>query len=99
MGYYHGACVFAEGEVARPPSVVAAVWGFRLYGLSNERARSLGNFVGANAGGDAILGPAADRMEKQAGQMLQERLGRKAELGPSETMSFLNEVIRFYQRA
>lgn len=99
MGYYPGACIFAEGEVGRPLTVVAAVWGFRLYGMTNDRARSFGNFVGASAGGDAILGPAADRLEKKAGQMLAERLGRKAELSPTDTQAFLDEVIQLYQGA
>lgn len=97
LGFPAGACIFADGEVARPLSVVAAVWGHRVYGISNDRARSFGGFVGAHAGGDAILGPAADKLETQAGTLLTTRFGRGAELTPQQRDEMLAEVIAVYQ--
>lgn len=90
--------IFEEGEVGRPLSVIAAVWGHVVYGMPNDRARSFGGFVGSKAGGDVVLGPPADRMEKAACQLFQQHLGRSHSLGPEATTRLVNEVIALYRR-
>lgn len=97
MGFRQKVSHFAKGELGRPLSVVAAVWGFKVYGLSNEKARSFGGFIGAKAGGDVVLGPPADRWEKAACQLLQRQLGRSDELGPEQTTRLIDEVITLYK--
>lgn len=101
MGYHPNLLIFAEGEIASPLWVIGAVWGYKCHGMSLAKARSFGCFLGTAAGGDQPggLGGGADKLEKQAREILQRHLGRKLELNWAETDKLLDEVITCYQKS
>jgi hypothetical protein len=90
---------FAEGEVAAPLAIAAAVWARKAHGLTLRPALSLGAFVADMACGEAVTGLDEEHIGPvaQAEAELRARQGSRPGLAPWETDRFLQDLVTWYR--